>query len=198
MKNSLVRSALLATVATALFGTAQAQTYRCSSGGSAYLSDKPCGTAPATGRMGSYGPQQVAPGYTPQPARPGNVEAHVKYLGTECASISEGIRTAGVRGVRGQVVQDLHQEYRQKCAFEDQDARRKVQADLSQEQGQRQAQRDAANNSRAQAQQQADRCAGMRDVISLKRARETSLNEKEVAALRELESTFNGQCLTRH
>jgi hypothetical protein len=197
MKSSLVRSAFMAIAAIVVSATAQAQTYRCSSGGSAYLSDRPCGAAPATGRIGSYGPQVTSPSYTLQAARPSMVEAHVKYLGTECASISEGIRTAGIRGVNGHVVQDLHQEYRQKCALEDQDARRKVQADLSREQGQRQAQRDAASNSRAEAQQQADRCAGMRDVIGLKRAREASLNEKEVAALRALESTFNAECLAR-
>jgi hypothetical protein len=178
---------------------AQAQTYRCSSGGSVYLSDKPCGTGQVTGRVGSFGPTAAppSPSYAPSYSRPSGVEAHVKYLGAECASISEGMRTAGVRGVRGTVVSELQREYQRKCALEDQDARRKVQQEAAQDMHQKQAQREAVVSARAQTQQSAERCAGMRDVITLKRHRESTLNDKEVAALRALEVTFNGQCLAR-
>jgi hypothetical protein len=178
---------------------AQAQTYRCSAGGSTYLSDKPCGTGQATGRVGSFGPTAPAlsSSYSQSYSRPSGVEPHVKYLGAECASISEGMRTAVVRGVRGNVVNDLQKEYQQKCALEDQDARRKAQQESAQDMRQKQAQRDAVVTARAQTQQSAERCAGMRDVIGLKRKRESTLNEKEVAALRALEVTFNEQCLAR-
>jgi hypothetical protein len=186
-------------VAVLWAAAAQAQTYRCSSGGSVYMSDKPCGSGQATGRVGSFGPTAAppSPNYSQQYSRPSGVEPHVKYLGAECASISEGMRTAGVRGVRGNVVYDLQREYHQKCALEDQDARRKVQQESAQDMRQKQAQRDAVVTARAQTQQNAERCAGMRDVISLKRSRESTLNEKEVAALRALEVTFNEQCLAR-
>jgi hypothetical protein len=64
-------------------------------------------------------------------------------------------------------------------------------------QRQKLAQRDSAANERAQAQQRTDQCAGMRDVIALKRSRERQLNDTEVVALRSLESTYNTRCLSR-
>jgi len=194
-----IQKMILVGVAVLWAAAAQAQAYRCSSGGSTYISDKPCGTGQATGRVGSFGPTAAppSPSYTQQYTRPSSVEPHVKYLGAECASISEGMRTAGVRGVRGNVVYELQHEYQQKCSLEDQEARRKVQQESARDMNQKQAQRDAVVTARAQTQQTAERCAGMRDVIGLKRNRESTLNEKEVAALRALEVTFNEQCLAR-
>ena len=120
----------------------------------------------------------------------------MKYLSPACADISEAIRTAPARGVRGDVVARLHEEYRDKCSFEDQDARRQQRQDARQERrARRLAQRDSAADERAQAQQRADQCNGMRDVIALKRSRESQLNETEVAALRSLENTYNSRCI---
>jgi hypothetical protein len=99
--------------------------------------------------------------------------------------------------VRGDVIQGLHEEYRQKCALEEQDARARVQQDIK---GQRQvqiAQRDSSLADKQQAKERADRCNGMRDVISLKRKREAELNAKEVEALRSLEKTYNEVCVVK-
>ena len=124
-------------------------------------------------------------------------QGHVKYLSPACADISEAIRTAPARGVRGDVVTGLHEEYREKCSLEDQDARRQLRQDEQMQQSEKVAQRDSIANERAQAQQRADQCAGMRDVIALKRSREKQLNETEVAALRSLEGNYNSRCLSR-
>lgn len=179
---------------------AQAQSYRCSNGSSIYYSDRPCSSAPA-GKLGAFGdnPRQSAPpaAYSPQLPRPGKAQGHVKYLNPACADISEAIRTAPARGVRSDVVSGLHEEYRDKCALEDQDARRQQRQDEQKQQSEKVAQRDSVANERAQAQQRADQCAGMRDVIALKRSRERQLNETEVAALRSLEGAYNTRCLTR-
>ena len=121
----------------------------------------------------------------------------MKYLSPDCASISEAIRTAPARGVRGDVVSGLHEEYRQKCAFEDQDARKQWQQEESQSRQVQLAQRESAQSARTQAAQAQDQCNGMRDVIALKRKREASLNDKEVEALRSLESTYNQRCVAR-
>ena len=178
---------------------AHAQSYRCSNGSSIYYSDRPCSSAPA-GKLGAFGgnPRQAPPAtYSPQLPRAGKAQGHVKYLSPACADISEAIRTAPARGVRGDVVSGLHEEYREKCALEDQDARRQQRQDEQKQQSEKVAQRDSIANERAQAQQRADQCAGMRDVIALKRSRERQLNETEVAALRSLEGTYNARCLSR-
>jgi hypothetical protein len=72
-----------------------------------------------------------------------------------------------------------------------------VQQDIK---GQRQvevAQRDSSLADKQQAKERADRCNGMRDVISLKRKREAELNAKEVEALRSLEKTYNEVCVVK-
>jgi hypothetical protein len=195
-----LRFPLLALVMLLAGAGAQAQSYRCSNGSSTYYSDRPCSSAPA-GKLGAFGgnPRQSAPpaAYSPQLPRAGKAQGHVKYLSPACADISEAIRTAPARGVRGDVVSGLHEEYREKCALEDQDARRQLRQDEQKLQSEKVAQRDSIANERAQAQQRADQCAGMRDVIALKRSREKQLNETEVAALRSLEGTYNSRCLSR-
>jgi len=193
------RSLLPALAVLVVSAGAQAQSYRCSNGSSVYYSDRPCGSAPA-GKLGAFGDNpRSAPAatYSPQLPRAGKAQGHVKYLSPACADISEAIRTAPARGVRNDVVTGLHEEYREKCALEDQDARRQQRQDELKQQSEKVAQRDSVANERAQAQQRADQCAGMRDVIALKRSRERQLNETEVAALRSLESTYNSRCLSR-
>jgi hypothetical protein len=123
------------------------------------------------------------------------MQEHVKYLGSGCASISEAIRTAPARGVRGDVISGLQEEYHQKCSIEDQDARNQLRQEKSLQVQAGLAQRDGAINERKQAKVKSEQCAGMRDVIALKRKREKELNEKEVAALRDLERAYNDRCL---
>jgi hypothetical protein len=176
----------------------QAQTYRCSSGGTTYLSDRPCATAPKAS-MGAYGPSRsMAPNpySAPLPGAP-KAQDHVKYLSADCASISEAIRTGPARGVRGDVIQGLHEEYRQKCSLEDQEAHARAQQDHSREQQLKLSQRDGLAREREQARLQSDQCGAMRDVIALKRQREKALNPKEVDALRDLERSFNQRCVGR-
>ncbi|HPG78238.1 MAG TPA: hypothetical protein PK756_06190 [Piscinibacter sp.] len=194
-----LRSPLLALAMLLAVAGVQAQSYRCSNGSSIYYSDRPCGQAPA-GKLGAFGGNsRSAPSaaYAPQLPRAGKAQGHVKYLSPACADISEAIRTAPARGVRGDVVTGLHEEYREKCSLEDQDARRQLRQDEQMQQSEKVAQRDSIANERAQAQQRADQCAGMRDVIALKRSREKQLNETEVAALRSLEGNYNSRCLSR-
>jgi hypothetical protein len=52
---------------------------------------------------------------------------------------------------------------------------------------------------REQAAQLEHQCAGMRDVIGLrrKRERENTLNAAEIAQLRQLEGSYNERCLKR-
>jgi hypothetical protein len=150
-------------------------------------SDRPCSTA-TDAKLGGYGPLGATPTspYAIRVAPVAKAEDHVKYLGSGCASISEAIRTGPNRGVRMDVIQGLREEYRQKCAIEDQDARSRARQDATAEQATKLAQRDVAQSQQQQAKAKADQCAGMRDVIATKRLRERDLNATEVAALRSL------------
>jgi len=175
--------------------SAHAQAYRCISGGTAYFSDRPC--ARAKPQISVYGPARTATAtqYTPQLPGAPKAQEHVKYLGSACASTSEAIRTGPTRGVRGDVIRALHDEYSQKCSLEDQDARRQLQEEKSQQQQVTMAQRQGVRDERQQAKKRADQCTGMRDVVVLKRKRESELNAKEVGALRELEKAYNERCI---
>ena len=175
--------------------SAHGQGYRCGSGRAAHYSDRPCGTSSTDTVLGAYGPSRAAPSYTQQLPGAPRMQEHVKYLGSGCASISEAIRTAPARGVRSDVISGLQEEYHQKCSIEDQDARNQLRQEKSLQVQAGLAQRDGAINERKQAKVKSEQCAGMRDVIALKRKREKELNEKEVAALRDLERAYNDRCL---
>jgi len=174
--------------------TASAQNYRCSSGGRTYFSDRPCN---GETKLQTYGPVTTYPQYSKSVPGVPKAQDHVKYLSSGCASISEAIRTGPARGVRGDVVQGLYAEYRQKCSLEDQDARARAQQDVDAQRQTQIAQRDSGAADKQTAKERADRCNGMRDVISLKRKREPELNVKEVEALRSLEKTYNAICVAR-
>ena len=187
---------LVGIVALMAAGAAQAQSYRCSSsGGQVYFSDRPCNNT--TLRMyGEARPAQPSR-YAATPAGIPKAQEHVKYLSSACASISEAIRTGPARGVRGDVVRGLHEEYREKCSVEDQEARARVHQDLQNQRQTQVAARETALVDRQQARERGERCNAMRDVVALKRKREPELNTKEVEALRSLEKTYNEVCLGR-
>lgn len=189
---------LLAALGLPAAPAAQAQAHRCVSGGTVYYSDRVCPGAPAT-KMGAYGDSraQFATPMLRSPPRPGKPQEHLKYLSPACADIAEAIRTAPARGVRSDVVAGLSEEYREKCSLQDEEARRQHQQDVAAKNGQLRAERDTLAQQREQTQKQAAQCNGMREVIALKRSREATLNETEVAALRALESSYNGRCLNR-
>jgi len=193
-------SATHATVVALLIAApaAYGQTYKCTSSGSTYLSDRPCGDTGRT-QIGSYGPSRSATAtpYSSQlPAAP-KAQEFVKYLPSGCASIIEAIRTAPARGVRGDVIRGLQDEYSQKCSIEDQAARGQLRQEKSQQQQVKLAERDEALKERQQSKLRADQCGSMKEVIALKRKRESELNSLEVGALRDLEKTYNDRCIAR-
>lgn len=179
-------------------GAAYGQTYRCSSGSTTYLSDRPCSSGSAN-KLGGYGGSRASSGYphfAPTPGAP-KAQEHVKYLGAACASINEAIRTGPSRGVRHDGVSALQEKYREKCSIEDQDARKQAQDDSAQKVQARVAERDSLKSQKQQAEVRSAQCLGMRDVIGLKRKRESQLNETEVQALRSLEQAYNQRCLSQ-
>jgi hypothetical protein len=191
-----MRLPALALLLLCLFSAAaSAQTYRCSANGRIYYSDRPC-TEDA--KLQSYGPtdNRVARVTLPSSGQAApRAEEHLKYLSSECAAISEAIRTAPARGVRYQDVNALRRDYDSKCAFEDRDARAKVSNDRQREYQQHQARKEAEARDQKQAMAQRERCDGMRDVIAVRRKRESQLDAHDLESLHSLQKTYNEVCL---
>jgi hypothetical protein len=93
-------------------------------------------------------------------------------------------------------VHSLQEEYSQKCSVEDQDARNQLRQEKSQQQQIKLAERDSAARELQRAKLRADQCASMREVVALKRKRESELDSMEVGALRDLERTYNERCIS--
>ena len=119
-----------------------------------------------------------------------------RYLSPRCASLNDAMRSAAKQG-QYNTMRDLRQEFIHKCADEAQAAMQSASREHETQREQRQAQRRQAEQSQADARALAQQCDGMRDVIQLKRKREATLNPTEVAALRQLETSFNERCLRR-
>lgn len=179
---------------------ASAQIYRCAGPNGTAISDRPCGTTAASpAPFGAYGPapERAAPRHRSAPADPPRVGEHVKYLGSECSSLSEAIRTGPARGTPPEALRGLRDEYRFKCAVEDREARKQAQADERDRQRAQVASLDAVRAQRREEESRRAHCAGLRDAIAARRSRESQLNATEVSALRDLERSFNERCLSR-
>lgn len=191
-----LRCLMVLLLGLATFG-AGAQTHRCVVDGRVYFSQRPCPNPSGT-VLGAYGPvpSRSTPTYSsPRPHR--QADEHVKYLGAECASLNEAIRTAPSRGVGHQVVRDLNDEYKRKCQEEDQYARQKWSEEMKLQRDERRTALAAADQDRARAQREAEHCNGMRDVIQLRRQRIDSLKPAEVESLRDFEQRYNARCLQK-
>lgn len=125
-----------------------------------------------------------------------NAADYNRFLSPRCASLNDAMATAGRMG-NYNTYQDLQREFSAKCMNEAQDAIRRMRGERDAMQQSGQAQRQAADREQQDARALGQRCDGMRDVIALKRKREATLNETEVAALRQLEVTYNETCLRR-
>jgi hypothetical protein len=117
-----------------------------------------------------------------------------RYLSPECATLNDGLRSAAKQR-NYNTVMTLRREFDRKCGDEVSDAYSQRQQDQMRQFDQRQEHRRELVAARARTQAQTEQCAGMRDVIQSRRKREATLNPTEVAALRQLEATYNERCL---
>ncbi|HZT55520.1 MAG TPA: hypothetical protein VFA35_04790 [Burkholderiaceae bacterium] len=191
--------ALLATCASPLL----AQTmYRCGNGtGASYLSDKPCsstggGVASGNTRLGAYGPVQAptrgAPTYYPSMAK---APEHLAYMGTECAQLSEGIRTGPARGLAGSTMSELRENYARRCSEDEQQARQRVGQDRSDERAQRKATDQAQRDARNRAVLNREQCYEMLRILHGKRQRAAGMNAGEKADLELFEANYKNRCV---
>lgn len=193
---------LLALVALVLALPAQAQGYRCSSGKGSVYSDRPC---PADGstRLGGYGPVEEAPpvrrSIAPLPAA--RAPEHLSYMSAECASLNDGLRTAGQRGLSPSTQAELRDDYNRRCSADESQARQRwSQEQMRSRQGQREEQRQTkaeAQREQVQQQQLMSQCGEMRRIIAAKNERLATLTPGEVGDLRRFEANYTARCVTR-
>jgi len=170
--------------------------YRCSSGGSTYYSDRPCGTGAATGKLGSVGPdarRELPPTSTYIPPV-GKAPTHLSYLSPECASLNDAIRTAPARGLKYNVISDLHQEYQEKCGEEDQMARRRVWQDKRDQREERLSQQAAEQRERTQQATSREQCNELLRILHGKRQQMASMTAGEKDDLQRFEASYNARC----
>lgn len=180
---------------------AQAQSYRCSSTKGTYYSDRPCPIDGGT-RLGSFGP-------LPEPAEPRRpalsatapvvrAPEHQKYMSAECASLSDGIRTAPSRGLSYDTLNELRDTYNRRCAADEAQARRRLADEalgerrsnaLKQAQATVETRREESVNRETLAQ-----CAEMRRIIATRNERIASLTPGEVNDLRRFEANYAQRC----
>ena len=117
-----------------------------------------------------------------------------RYLSAECATLNDGMRSAAKQG-NYNTVMTLRREFNRKCGDEVSDAYSRRQQEQIRQSEQRQEHRRELEAAQARTQARTEQCTAMRDVIQSRRKREATLNPTEVAALRQLEATYNDRCL---
>ena len=191
--------AICATIAAlAAAPTASAQSlYRCKSGNSTYVSDRPCTTGAASS-FGTIGPQSNNNTYQ-QPSstyvqRPPKTAEHVSYLSSACADIAEAIRTGPARGVRGDVINGLHEEYRQKCADDDAAARQRLAEDRRNERDAKRSVQTAAQQQQQQTRIASEQCNELLRILAARRRQTATMNDGERADLQRSETNYAERC----
>ncbi len=187
---------LAAALSAAAASGADAQTlYRCNNGGSTYVSDRPCGPG-LPGKLGVIGPvperrNTPAPTYHPPVAK---APDHLPYLSPACASINDAIRTAPARGLRSAAIQELHQEYRQKCDEDEQAAQQRFSQEKMAQRNERRAQQAAQESERARLVADRERCHELLRILHGKRKQLETMNAGEKADFERFEASYNSRC----
>ena len=192
-----VFGAAIGAAAWAAAPAASAQSmYRCKSGNSTYLSDRPCTTG-AGSTLGTIGGaagntyQQPSATYV---QRPPKTAEHVGYLSSACADIAEAIRTGPSRGVRGDVISGLHEEYRQKCSEDDAAARQRLSEDRRNERDAKRSVQTAAQQQQQQTRIASDQCNELLRILAAKRRQTATMSDGERADLQRSETSYVERC----
>ncbi len=180
------------------WAAAQSGRTACAVNGRVVSSSVPCAEAPAPGGtvLRQYGSASL-PTYTrslPQQRSLGDAEEHVKYLGAECASISEGIRTGPNRGVPHGVIADLRKEYQRKCSEDERDARSRASDDQKRLREDDRAARTASQQTAALGVRHAAQCDELLRSLSNKRRRIETLNAGEKEDLARFQAQYEQRC----
>ncbi len=180
---------------------AQAQSYRCNTGKGSTYSDRPCAADGST-RLGGFGPVDEAPPLRRSlPMAASRAPEHLSYMSAECASLNDGLRTAGQRGLSPATQYELRDDYQRRCSANESQARQRwSQEQMRSRQDQRDEQRQTkadAQREQAQQQQLMSQCGEMRRIIAAKNERVATLTAGEVGDLRRFEANYTARCIAR-
>lgn len=187
----LTLSLLAGLAATAV--QAQSSASSCPAG-TAYVAGTGCTTRPPS-RLLQFGASPNASTNTRQfLPNPGRASDHLTYLGPQCASMLEGIRTGPARGVPNQTTFELQRNYQRDCGEEDALARRKLAEELGETVGARQAERREVIAHAARVRDSKEQCEATGQVYRL-RSQRKDLNEAERAEFARFAENFKQRCL---
>ena len=187
---------LIGLVIASASGQAGAQVYRCSNGGSTYLSDRPCSGAPA-GRLGMVGSsdrsarEPVSSSYI---APVGKAPEHLAYMSAECASLNDAIRTGPARGLKSSTMSDLNTEYRRKCQEEESAAYQRLARQRSEDRQEKQSREKAFQVQVNEAQRNREQCDELLRILATKRRQVEGMNPGEKADFQRFETSYNARC----
>ena len=189
-------------VVTVTTSAATAQTYRCRSGQSTYLSERPCTTG-AGSKISVYGPEssressRYAPPGPSQPGSIGKAPEHLGHLSPECATLNDAIRTAPARGVNYKVIGDLRTDYQAKCSEEDSEARQIVSKDRSEKVLARRSEQAVRKADQEQTQREREQCHELLRILHGKRQRLPQMNAGEKTDHERSEANYRDRCAPR-
>lgn len=190
---------LLAVVVGAVAASAAgAQTYRCRSGQSTYLSERPCTTG-AGSKISIYGPESSR--YTPpnpsDSVSIGKAPEHLGHLSPECATLNDAIRTAPARGVNYRVIGDLRSEYQAKCSEDDSQARQIVSKERGERALARRSEQAARKADQEQTEREREQCHELLRILHGKRQRLPQMTAGEQTDHERSEANYRARCAAR-
>lgn len=173
--------ALLALLACSAPAWAQ-KVYRCTSGKTTVLSDRPCPDADAAQQQ----PLKVAPSDNSNAVRLGAEQ----YLSPACAELYEVLRNANSRGISYDRQADLFKEFRLKCSEEARQANhRHLKASLKAQEEARIQQRERENETALR-----DQCGELRRILADRRKRLDSMTPGERGDFERSEQNYAARC----
>jgi hypothetical protein len=170
--------------------------HRCNSGSGAYISDRPCAGAPPTvlkfhGPVADRTSHQTS--YTPPLAKAPDI---LPYLGVECAMMNDAVRTGPTRGLKGAAMSELQQNYRLRCAEDEQQAHQKMSEAKRDDRAQRQQVQAAQNAEQARVRTGIAQCNELLGILAGKRLRTVSMTEGERNDHERSEANYRARCKT--
>jgi hypothetical protein len=165
------------------------RSYQCTTNGRTYFSSQPCPSAGLEYR----GPLESPSTYVPPIPKIGTAPDFLDRLSPRCSSLNDAIRTAPARGLKADTISDLRQEYREKCAEEENDARNQIRSDQRDKKKQQQEtqQLEARAQERTALQQQ--QCDESKRIIYTKQKR-TDLTDGEKADFQRFVDNHHRRC----
>lgn len=191
----LLGTLALLTALAPVAGAAAQTIHTCATpDGRRYKTDLPCPAPSGMGQLGGNTTPAPAPPLPPRVApRPPPLSADQNELAANCAALGEAMRIGLAQGLGHDHVTLLRQEWQRRCGDSGANAQDTPGDVRNAESERRLAEKNAALQSAAERQEQADRCALMRKNLATRRQRPNP-TAGEQADLQRFEATYRERC----